>query len=292
MMKNNRRAASAVLIMVGLIMTTLCFVTPHATRQSPLQDKRRNLSYQADGIALKTYDKSGKLRSIIRADSITPTGLNQWRITHPQITSLNPAWRIEADTGIVDQDQTVHLEHHVHLYEMNTVKSPITLTTTRLHYDPKKKCIRTAEPVTLRKGDLQIEARGIEANLRTQTITLLAKVHVKNPTLSITADKAVCTLQHQRVSHIHFYGKQHAVQFQHLSPTHPFKARAKHIHYDPKAAEVTLVGQVHIDHSEYQFHTDQICYNLNKRTLVAQSRTPQKTEIILNQPIITLKSIQ
>lgn len=88
-------------------------------------------------------------------------------------------WKVRADSGQIREDGS-----HIELFGNVQVdgllpdsKEPAQIHTSILTLDTKAEIVRTKAPVVLKWGAQQLEATGLEANLKTRSVKLESRVH-------------------------------------------------------------------------------------------------------------------
>jgi lipopolysaccharide export system protein LptC len=93
-------------------------------------------------------------------------------------------WKVRADSGqIRDDGSQIELYGNVHVDGLLPGSDqPAEIRTSVLTLDTKAEVVHTKAPVVLRWGGQQLEASGLEANLKTRSVKLESRVHGFFPT--------------------------------------------------------------------------------------------------------------
>ncbi len=88
-------------------------------------------------------------------------------------------WKVRADSGqIRDDGSQIELYGNVHVDGLLPgSEQPAQIRTSVLTLDTKAEIVHTKAPVVLRWGGQQLEASGLEANLKTRNVKLESRVH-------------------------------------------------------------------------------------------------------------------
>lgn len=88
-------------------------------------------------------------------------------------------WKVRADSGQIREDGSeIELYGHVHVDGLLPGSEvPAEIETSILTFDMKAEIVRTEAPVVLKWGGRQLEASGLEANLKDRSVQLESRVH-------------------------------------------------------------------------------------------------------------------
>jgi LPS export ABC transporter protein LptC len=88
-------------------------------------------------------------------------------------------WKVRADSGqIRDDGEQIELYGHVHVDGLLPGSDePAQIQTSVLTLDTRNEIVRTKAPVVLKWGARQLEASGLEANLKSRSVKLESRVH-------------------------------------------------------------------------------------------------------------------
>jgi lipopolysaccharide export system protein LptC len=88
-------------------------------------------------------------------------------------------WKVRADSGqIRDDGSQIELYGNVHVDgQLPGSDLPAEIRTSILTLDTRAEVVRTKAPVVLRWGGRQLEASGLEADLKTRNVKLESRVH-------------------------------------------------------------------------------------------------------------------
>jgi LPS export ABC transporter protein LptC len=88
-------------------------------------------------------------------------------------------WKVRADSGqIRDDGALIELYGHVHVDGLLPGSDePAQIQTSVLTLDTKAEIVRTKAPVVLKWGARQLEASGLEADLKSRSVKLESRVH-------------------------------------------------------------------------------------------------------------------
>ncbi len=164
--------ATVILSIVIVMLSNFGFNQP--------QQKKHVLDAYMNNVNYIEYNNQGKISSRMHFATMQHYAkINTFHFDKPSLvtyTQKNVPWHITADHGSGQPNKdTVHLWGHVLLQQPNKHSHPgTTITTSQLTYHPKTSIATTQQQVTIIKPGTVVKGKGMQANLKTGTLTLLS----------------------------------------------------------------------------------------------------------------------
>jgi LPS export ABC transporter protein LptC len=177
--------AVVALIVVGIIVGTILLGRQQrgSSTTTPVQAADEVAGYAARDAVLVETGADGLPVYTLNADLIRQrpndgrVQLDVVRISYR--TSDGNEWKVRADSGqIRDDGAQIELYGHVRVEGLLPgSEEPAEIHTSILTLDTKAELVRTTAPVMLKWGARQLEASGLEADLKTRSVKLESRVH-------------------------------------------------------------------------------------------------------------------
>ncbi len=173
------------LVVVGIIVGTVLLGRQQsgAGSSTPVEATNAVPGYAARKAELVETGADGRPIYTLNADLIRQRP-NDRRVQLDAVrmsyrTSDGNDWKVRADSGqIRDDGAMIELYGNVHVDGLLPGSElPAEIRTSVLTLDTKAEIVRTKAPVVLRWGGRQLEASGLEANLKTRSVKLESRVH-------------------------------------------------------------------------------------------------------------------
>lgn len=183
--RNNRTVGA---LTVGLLLGYLWYYgdTGHSPALLTLPTERELPDYYLINTSSHRYDENGALEVELLSEQVTHYPVpDEARLKQPFITLYNkgePSWTVEADSGVVsDGGDTINFIQKVLIKSNDQLMS---LRTPTMTVSPHRQIAYTDKPVTLVNPEGFTRAVGMQANLTSNSVTLLNDVkgqyHVQN----------------------------------------------------------------------------------------------------------------
>jgi len=173
------------LILISLMVTLSVQLTEQFSTQTINQadnSKAREVDYSIQNFNLTTMDTSGQTRYHLNAASM----LHYQESDETSLEKLNidlfreprTHWNIQSSKGsVAAHGKSVDLSGKVVIKRGATpAQNELVITTSALHIDVEKNIVSTKQLIKLTSAGVNIQSKGLLANMNKQTINLLAKV--------------------------------------------------------------------------------------------------------------------
>lgn len=173
------------LLVVGIIVGTIMLGRQEGSSNSstPVEATNAVPGYAARDAELIETGDDGRPVYTLNADLIRQrpndkrVQLDVVRLSYR--TTNGNEWQVKADSGQIREDGSqIELFGNVHVDgPLPGSAEPGQIRTSILSLDTKGEIVRTKAPVVLKWGAQQLEATGLEANLKTRNVKLESRVH-------------------------------------------------------------------------------------------------------------------
>lgn len=173
------------LVLISLMVTLSVQLTEQFSTQTISQSgtgKTRDVDYSIKDFNLTTMDPGGQTQYHLSAANM----LHYQESDETSLEKLNidlfraprTHWNIQSSKGsVAPHGKSVELTGNVIIKRAEpTTKNPLVITTSTLHIDVEKNIVSTKATIKLRGNGINIQSKGLRANMNKQTIHLLAKV--------------------------------------------------------------------------------------------------------------------
>jgi lipopolysaccharide export system protein LptC len=173
------------LIVIGIIVGTVMLGRQQGSSSSatPVEASSVVPGYAARNAVLVETGADGRPMYTLNADLIRQRP-NDKRVQLDVVrmsyrTTDGNEWKVRADSGqIRDDGSQIELYGNVHVDGLLPGSDePAQIHTSILTLDTKAEIVRTTAPVVLKWGARQLEASGLEANLKDRSVKLESRVH-------------------------------------------------------------------------------------------------------------------
>jgi len=144
-----------------------------------------DLGYYLTDARLVGLDTDGQTLYTVHAQRIeqppNDDSVSLQQMTVDYATGSDTPWSATADTGrIPASGDVIELEGNVHLARTGPADAePIEIDTTQLELVVRDRIARTSAPISLKQGSDTVNATGMQADLRTETLHLRSQVRAR-----------------------------------------------------------------------------------------------------------------
>ena len=174
-----------ILLAISLIVTISFKLTDILSTDVPALSvnlKHDTIDYSVDAFTLTTMDKTGNPQYHLTAEKMHHyQNSDITHVTTPSIEIYNAAsghWHIQATLGnITPRGKQVTLSGDVRITgKRPSSAGPITIKTASLTIEPERKIISTKDKISISSQGMNMQSKGMHADLNATTIELLSNV--------------------------------------------------------------------------------------------------------------------
>jgi len=181
-----------VIVLIGLffISCVLFFWNPFWSVTQPKVDQTQDLylpDFTAQNMTQKRFDDAGFLSSLVKAEKMEYYSDNVTTFTKPSYIIYPkqgaPRWKIDADSGIFDQQNRVVLNNNVVISAINPNESLQKIYTSYLEIDLKRRLITSDKAIKIEGKQYNATGTGLRADLTLRQFELIKDIQATYETI-------------------------------------------------------------------------------------------------------------
>ena len=183
---------SRIIILIGLFFVSCFFLfwNPFWSIIESQKGKTQadNLpDFIAKSVSLKRFDESGYLSSLVKADKMEYYSNNFTKLTNPSYIIYPkkgaPRWKIDADSGTFDQQNSVTLNSNVIISAIDPNEPLQKLYTSYLEIDLQLMTVRSDKVITIEGMQYNATGTGLKADLTLRIFELIENIQATYETI-------------------------------------------------------------------------------------------------------------
>lgn len=181
-----------IIVLIGLFFAS-CFILFWNPFWSITESKKDNFQAQnlpdfiAKDMTLKRFDESGYLSSLVKAEKMEYYSDNLTTLTKPSYIIYPkkgaPRWKINADTGIFDQQNSVILSSNVVISAIDPNEALQKLYTSYLEIDLNLMKVSSDKVIKIKGKQYNATGTGLKADLTLRTFELIENIQATYETI-------------------------------------------------------------------------------------------------------------
>lgn len=181
-----------VILLIGLffISCVLFFWNPFWSVTQPKADQTQDLylpDFTAQNMTLKRFDEDGYLSSLVKAEKMEYYSDNVTTFTKPSYIIYPkqgaPRWKIDADSGIFDQQNRVILSNNVVISAIDPKESLQKIYTSYLEVDLARRQITSDRAIKIVGKQYNSTGTGLRADLTLRQFELIKDIQATYETI-------------------------------------------------------------------------------------------------------------